>query len=111
MAEMQGGRAVARQLVRAGIDSLFGVVAGPMIEVFAGAVQEGLRVVGCRHELNGAFMASAWGWLKRRPGVFVAGSGPAVTNCVTPLYVATESAMPLVVLGRLGEVERNQWRL
>jgi thiamine pyrophosphate-dependent acetolactate synthase large subunit-like protein len=29
----------------------------------------------------------------------VAGSGPAVTNCVTPLYVATESAMPLVVLG------------
>ena len=25
--------------------------------------------------------------------------GPAVTNCITPLYVATESAMPLVVLG------------
>ena len=99
MAEIQGGRAVARQLVRAGIDSLFGVVAGPMIEVFAGAVEEGLRVVGCRHELNGAFMASAWGWQKRLPGVFVAGSGPAVTNCVTPLYVATESAMPLVVLG------------
>jgi thiamine pyrophosphate-dependent acetolactate synthase large subunit-like protein len=44
-------------------------------------------------------MASAWGWQKRKPGIFVAGSGPAVTNCVTPLYVATESAMPLVVLG------------
>ena len=99
MAEIQGGRIAARQLARAGIDTLFGVVAGPMIEVFAGAAAEGLRVVGCRHELNGAFMASAWGWQKKRPGVFVAGSGPAVTNCVTPLYVATESAMPLVVLG------------
>lgn len=99
MGEIQGGQLAARQLKREGIDTLFGVVAGPMIEVFAGGQREGLRVVGCRHEVNGGFMASAWGWQKRRPGVFVAGSGPAVTNCVTPLYVATESAMPLVVLG------------
>lgn len=99
MAEIQGGRIAARQLSRAGIDTLFGVVAGPMIEVFGGAQLEGMKVVGCRHELNGAFMASSWGWQKKLPGVFVAGSGPAVTNCVTPLYVATESAMPLVVLG------------
>jgi thiamine pyrophosphate-dependent acetolactate synthase large subunit-like protein len=70
-----------------------------MIELFAGGQMEGLRVIGCRHEINGGFMASSWGWQKQRPGVFVAGSGPAVTNCVTPLYVATESAMPLVVLG------------
>lgn len=99
MALIHGGQLAARQLKREGIDTLFGVVAGPMIELFAGGHSEGLRVVGCRHEVNGGFMASAWGWQKRKPGVFVAGSGPAVTNCVTPLYVATESAMPLVVLG------------
>ena len=99
MAEIDGGRLAARQLKHSGIDTLFGVVAGPMIEVFAGGQSEGMRVVGCRHEVNGGFMAQAWGWQKRRPGVFVAGSGPAVTNCVTPLYVATESAMPFVVLG------------
>jgi len=83
----------------AGIDTLFGVVAGPMIELFSGGQTEGMKVVGCRHELNGCFMASSWGWQKHKPGIFVAGSGPAVTNCVTPLYVATESCMPLVVLG------------
>ena len=99
MADIDGGRIAARQLKAAGIDTIFGVVAGPMIEVFAGAQAEGLTVVGCRHELNAAFMASAWGWKKGRPGVMVAGSGPAVTNCVTPLHVATESAMSLVVLG------------
>jgi thiamine pyrophosphate-dependent acetolactate synthase large subunit-like protein len=99
MAEIDGGRIAARQLKAAGIDTVFGVVAGPMIEVFAGAQAEGLRVVGCRHEMNAAFMASAWGWVKRRPGVMIAGSGPGMTNCVTPLYVATESGMPLVVLG------------
>lgn len=99
MAEIDGGRIAARQLKALGIDTLFGVVAGPMIEVFGGGVSEGLRVVGCRHEMNAGFMASAWGWQEKKPGILVAGSGPAVTNCLTPLYVATESAMPLVVLG------------
>jgi len=99
MTDIHGGQLAARQLVRSGIDTLFGVVAGPMIEVFAGGQTEGMKVVGCRHEINAGFMAMSWGWQKRKPGVLVAGSGPAVTNCITPLYVATESAMPLVVLG------------
>ncbi len=99
MAEIDGGRIVARQLKAAGIDTLFGVVAGPMIEVFAGAQAEGLKVVGCRHEENAGFMASAWGWLRRKPGVLVTGSGPGMTNAVTPLHVASESGMPLLVLG------------
>ncbi len=99
MAEIDGGRIAARQLKTAGIDTIFGVVAGPTIEILAGAQAEGLQVIGCRHEMNAAFMASAWGWSKRKPGVMVAGSGPGMTNGVTPLYVATESAMPLVVLG------------
>lgn len=99
MAEINGGRIAARQLKALGIDHLFGVVAGPMIEMFGGAQAEGLTVIGGRHEMNAGFMASAWGWQKKKPGILVAGSGPAVTNCMTPLYVATESAMPLVVLG------------
>jgi thiamine pyrophosphate-dependent acetolactate synthase large subunit-like protein len=44
-------------------------------------------------------MASAWGYVRRRPGVVVAGSGPGMTNTVTSMHVATASAMPLVVLG------------
>jgi thiamine pyrophosphate-dependent acetolactate synthase large subunit-like protein len=70
-----------------------------MIEVFAGAQAEGLRVVGCRHEENAGFMAAAWGWQRRKPGVLLVGSGPGMTNAVTPLYVASASGMPLVVLG------------
>jgi thiamine pyrophosphate-dependent acetolactate synthase large subunit-like protein len=99
VAEVHGGQLVARQLRAAGIDTIFGVVAGPMIEVFAGAQEAGLRVVGCRHEMNAAFMASAWGYQRRRPGVVVVGSGPGMTNAVTPMYVATSSGMPLLVLG------------
>jgi thiamine pyrophosphate-dependent acetolactate synthase large subunit-like protein len=99
MGEINGGRVLARQLKADGIDTIFGVVAGPMIEVMAGAQAEGLRVVNCRHEVSAGFAASAYGWIKKQPGVLVVGSGPALTNAITPLYVATSSGMPLVVLG------------
>ena len=105
MAEIDGGRVAAKQLKAAGIDTIFGVVAGPTVQIMAGAAAEGLRVIGCRHEENGAFMAMAWGFVKKKPGVLVTGSGPGTTNALTPLYAATESGMPLVVLG--GSVHSN----
>ena len=105
MAELNGGQIIARQLKRAGIDTMFGVVGGPMIQVFAAAQAEGMTVVNCRHEESAAFAATAWGYIKKKAGVMVAASGPGMTNAITPLYVATESAMPLVVLGGSGAAQ------
>ncbi len=99
MSDVNGGQLIARQLKAAGIDTVFAVVAGPMLQALTGAVEEGIKVVNCRHEESAAFMASAWGYVNRQPGVVIVGSGPGMTNTVTSLYVATESAMPLVVLG------------
>ena len=45
MAELHGGQIAARQLEAAGVDTIFGVVAGPMIELFAGAQERGFQVV------------------------------------------------------------------
>jgi 2-hydroxyacyl-CoA lyase 1 len=99
MTEVNGAQLIARQLKIAGIDTIFTVLAGPMIEVLAAAHEEGIKVVNCRHEMNAAFAASSWGYLNDKAGVVVVGSGPAMTNTVTPMYVATESSMPLLVLG------------
>ncbi|MEE8337261.1 MAG: thiamine pyrophosphate-binding protein [Dehalococcoidia bacterium] len=99
MSEVSGAQLIARQLKIAGIDTIFTVLAGPMIEVLSAAHEEGIAVISCRHEMNAAFAASAWGYLNDRAGVVVVGSGPAMTNTVTPMYVATESSMPLLVLG------------
>ena len=57
MTERNGGQLAARQLKLAGIDTAFGVVAGPMIEVMAGMQEEGIRVVNCRHEESACFAA------------------------------------------------------
>ncbi|MEO8539440.1 MAG: thiamine pyrophosphate-binding protein [bacterium] len=99
MAEVNGGRLAAMQLKQAGIDTAFGVVAGPMIEVMSGMEREGIKVVNCRHEESACFAASAWGYIKKKAGVVIAGSGPGMINTITGLHVATESGMPLVVMG------------
>ena len=99
MSNVTGNELLARQLKRAGVDTLFGVIAGPMIQAMGAAHREGIRFIGCRHEMNACFMASAWAYIRRRPGVVAVGSGPGMTNTVTPMYVATASGMPLTVLG------------
>lgn len=105
MAEVSGNTLVAQALKRGGIDTIFTVLAGPMIGVLAAANEAGIRVVNCRHEMNACFAATAWGYINKKAGVVVVGSGPAQTNTITPLYVATESAMPLLVLG--GSTDRS----
>ena len=93
------GQIIAKQLKAEGIDTVFGVLAGPMIQALAGLQEEGIRFIGCRHEENAAFSAAAWGYQMKKPGVCIVGSGPAATNTVTSMYVSTESGMPLIVLG------------
>ena len=69
MSEINGARIIAQQLKSEGIDTVFGIVAGPMIEVMAAMAEEGINVVNCRHEESAAFAASAWGWQKGKAGV------------------------------------------
>ena len=66
MAELNGGQITARQPLAAGVDTVLGVVGGPMIEAFAGATELGLQVINCRHEESAGFMASAWGYVNRK---------------------------------------------
>ncbi|HEX2174256.1 MAG TPA: thiamine pyrophosphate-binding protein [Dehalococcoidia bacterium] len=99
MAELNPGHIIAKQLAAEGVDTVFAVYAGPMTQALAGLVKEGVRVVGCRHEEQAGFMAQAWGYINKKPGVVIVGSGPAMTNTVTSLQVATQTGFPLVVLG------------
>lgn len=95
----RGADLVARQLKAWGIDTVFGVLAGPMVPVFEALAEAGVTIVGCRHEQQAAFAAQAWGYLRRLPGIVVVGSGPAMTNTLTSMYVAQMNRWPLVVLG------------
>ena len=99
MTDLNGGQIAAKQLAAEGIDTVFGVVAGPMLQLFGALPNEGIRYVGCRHEEAACFMAQAWGYITKKPGVVIAGSGPGMLNTVTGLHVAQDNGWPLIVLG------------
>ena len=65
MTQVSGASLIAKQLHVMGIDNIFTVLGGPMIDVLAQASNEGIKVINCRHEMNAAFAASAWGYINQ----------------------------------------------
>jgi len=99
MAITPGFRLVAEQLRREGVDTLFYIMGGPIIDL-AGAAQEvGIRTIDVRHEQAAAMAAHAYARATGRPGVCLAASGPAATNLLTGITNAYTDCAPVIALG------------
>lgn len=110
MAETDGGRLVAKVLKQEGVEYLFILCGGHIDPIVQGCWDEGIRVIGARHEQAAVFMAEGWAWATGRPGVAAVTAGPGVTNAVTGMWTASGRGVPIVVFGgrsSLREFERG----
>lgn len=96
---MTGSELLARALKSQGVEALFYVMGGPMLETEALCIDLGLRAVDARHEQAAALEAHAWTRVMRRPAVCMAGSGPGTTNLLTGIATAFTDASPLIAVG------------
>ena len=95
-----GGEAVYRVLKANGIDTVFGLLGGSMLELYD-AIYEGgeIAYVGARDERAAGHMADAWARMTGKPGVVLgAQAGPGVVNIVTAVAEAQQAYSPLVVI-------------
>jgi thiamine pyrophosphate-dependent acetolactate synthase large subunit-like protein len=99
MATITGSEILARSLTAQGVDTLFFLMGGPMIETESALIARGVRAIDTRHEQAAALMAHAWTRLTRRPGVCMGCSGPGTTNLVTGVANAFADAAPLIAVG------------
>jgi acetolactate synthase-1/2/3 large subunit len=99
MGSLTGSELLARSLVSQGMDTLFYLMGGPMIETESACIKLGARAVDTRHEQAAAMMAHAYSRLTRRPGVCMGCSGPGTTNLVTGVANAFVDAAPLIAVG------------
>jgi acetolactate synthase-1/2/3 large subunit len=99
MATLTGSDLLARALKSQGMDTLFYVMGGPMLETEAACIALGVRAIDTRHEQAAAMEAHAWTRVTRRPGVCMGCSGPGMTNLVTGVANAFTDAAPLVAVG------------
>src|SRR2546423_9746463 len=99
MGTVLGSEILAQSLKSQGVDTMFYVMGGPMLEAEATCIKLGIRAIDTRHEQAAAFAAHAWGRVMRRPGVAMGCSGPGATNLLTGVATAFTDAAPLVAIG------------
>ena len=99
MATITGSEVLAQALRSQGVDTLFYLMGGPMLETEAACIQLGIRAIDTRHEQAAALAAHAWTRVTRRPGVCMGCSGPGTTNLVTGVANAFADAAPVVAIG------------
>ncbi|HZP46096.1 MAG TPA: thiamine pyrophosphate-binding protein [Candidatus Binataceae bacterium] len=98
MASLSGNELVVRALKDEGVETVFYLTGGPMVDVAAGCIKH-FRAVDVRHEQAAAMAAHAYSRVLARPGVCFAASGPGVTNLITGVGNAYLDAVPVVALG------------
>ena len=99
MGTVLGGELLAQALRSQGVDTMFYVMGGPMLETEATCIKLGIRAIDTRHEQAAALSAHAWGRVTRKPGVAIGCSGPGATNLLTGVANAFTDAAPLVAIG------------
>ena len=99
MGMVSGSQILARALRMQGVDTMFYLMGGPMLEAESSCIKEGIRSIDVRHEQAAAMMAQAWGRVTNRIGVCMAASGPGSANLVTGVANAWADASPLLAIG------------
>jgi len=89
---------LARTLRRAGIDVMFGLPGGEILDFIEAARREGIRFVLTRHEATAAFMADVTGQIRRRPGVCVSTLGPGAVNMTLGVANAYLDRSPVIAI-------------
>lgn len=97
---MTGAQIVLKVLQNSGCDTLFGYPGGAVIPLFDALYDEldHFDLFRPAHEQNGVHAAEGFARSTGKLGVFIATSGPGITNAVTGIATAFMDSVPLLVI-------------
>jgi acetolactate synthase-1/2/3 large subunit len=101
-----GGHLVARALKAEGIEAIFTLCGGHVIDVYDGCTDAGIRIIDVRHEQSAAHAADAWTRLTGIPGCAVVTAGPGTTDAVTAIANAWRAQVPMLLIGGQGPLQQ-----
>ena len=108
MAQITGGRLVAKALKNEGVDTIFTLCGGHIIDIYDGCLDEGIKIVDVRHEQVAAHAADGYSRVTGRPGVAVVTAGPGTTDAVTGVANAFRAESPMLLIGGQGALTQHQ---
>ncbi|WP_038097356.1 thiamine pyrophosphate-binding protein [Thioalkalivibrio sp. HK1] len=106
---VSGGHLVAKALKCEGVDTIFTLCGGHIIDIYDGCIDEGIKVVDVRHEQVAAHAADGYARQTGRLGCVVTTAGPGCTNAVTGIATAFRSESPVLHIG--GQAASSQHRM
>lgn len=105
---VSGGHLVAKALKSEGVDTIFTLCGGHIIDIYDGCVDEGIRIVDVRHEQVAAHAADGYARQTGKLGCVVTTAGPGCTNAVTGVATAFRSESPILHIGGQGALTQHK---
>ncbi|MBL4691526.1 MAG: hypothetical protein JKY68_08740 [Rhodospirillales bacterium] len=96
---ISGGHLVAKALKNEGVDTIFTLCGGHIIDIYDGCLDEGIRIIDVRHEQVAAHAADGYARQTGKLGCVVTTAGPGCTNAVTGVATAFRSESPILHIG------------
>ena len=105
---ISGGHLVAKALKNEGVDTIFTLCGGHIIDIYDGCVDEGIRIIDVRHEQVAAHAADGYARQTGKLGCVVTTAGPGCTNAVTGIATAFRSESPVLHIGGQGAMTQHK---
>jgi len=105
---ISGGHLVAKALKNEGVDTIFTLCGGHIIDIYDGCLDEGIRIIDVRHEQVAAHAADGYARQTGGLGCVVTTAGPGCTNAVTGIATAFRSESPVLHIGGQGALTQHK---
>ncbi len=105
---ISGGHLVAKALAAEGVDTIFTLCGGHIVDIYDGCLDEGIRIIDVRHEQVAAHAADGYFRATGKPGCAVVTAGPGTTNAVTGIATAHRGEVPMLVIGGQGALGQHR---
>ena len=102
---MKASIALIKILKSEGVDTIFALSGNQIMVLFDACLDEDIRIIHVRHEAAAVYMAEAYARMTRRIGVAMVTAGAGLCNAIAPLFTATQSQTPVLLLSGDSEVE------
>src|ERR1700753_1127178 len=106
--QISGGHLVAKALKAEGVDTIFTLCGGHIIDIYDGCVDEGIEVIDVRHEQVAAHAADGHARITGKPGCAVVTAGPGTTDAVTGVANALRAESPMLLIGGQGALSQHK---
>ena len=107
-ATISGGHLVAKALKNEGIDVIFTLCGGHIIDIYDGANDEGIKIIDVRHEQVAAHAADGYARVTGKPGCAVVTAGPGTTDAITGVANAFRAESPMLLIGGQGALNQHK---